>query len=65
MQGKVKFYHGRRGFGFIECPELGKDVFYHITKVIDGSIPAKGEQVEFETMNSEKGIMAVDVKIIG
>ena len=56
FQGVVAFFNVIRGFGFIKCEALGKDIFFHATGVIqDGSPPLRsGEQVAF-TVAEEKG----------
>jgi len=60
--GKVKWYNEVKGFGFIES-EDGKDIFVHRTSL---SSPYAGlepdQQVEFETKQGEKGLVAINVK---
>lgn len=67
-QGTVKFFDDKKGFGFIECPELnGRDVFVHF-KVIDSKAKrrtlANGAAVEFEYDDSMKGLKATYAKAI-
>lgn len=60
--GKVKWYNEVKGFGFIESEE-GKDVFVHRTGLANPMRGlAEGQQVYFDTQNSEKGIAAINVK---
>src|SRR5215471_18949755 len=33
MTGKVKFYNGERGYGFIKPDDGGRDIFVHVTAV--------------------------------
>ena len=33
LKGKVKWFNGKKGYGFIEREDKGKDVFVHITAV--------------------------------
>lgn len=55
--GAVKWFNGRKGFGFI-CPDLGpRDVFVHISAVteagLDGLQP--GQRLEFELAQAGDG----------
>ena len=61
-KGKVKWYNGIRGYGFIEA-DNGKDVFVHRTG-LDKSIPdlEAGQEVVFNIRESEKGLQAYNVK---
>ena len=62
MQGKVKWFNDKKGYGFITC-EDGKDVFVHYT-AIEGKghkTLKEGEEVEFEVMKNPKGLQAIDV----
>lgn len=61
--GSVKWFDTKKGFGFIVNGD-GKDVFVHYTNIDgDGFRSLKdGEQVEYEQVESEKGLMAKNVK---
>ena len=51
MQGTIKVFHFKRGWGFIEAfPKSDKesDVFFHISRVLLGAYPVAGDRVEFE-----------------
>jgi CspA family cold shock protein len=61
MNGKVKWYNARKGYGFIEG-EDGKDVFVHRTSLPQGTFLNEGDSVEFEIENTDKGIKAVNIK---
>ena len=61
--GTVKWFDTKKGFGFIVNAE-GKDVFVHYTSIEgDGFRSLKdGEQVEYEQIAGEKGLLAKNVK---
>ena len=61
MKGTVKWYNAMKGFGFIEV-EDGKDVFVHKTAIPQGTYLNDGDNVEFETEDSERGPQATNVK---
>ena len=61
MNGKIKWYNPRKGFGFIETDE-GKDIFVHRTAIPFGTQLHEGDEVEFETEDSEKGPKATNIK---
>src|SRR4051812_47779026 len=61
--GTVKWFDSKKGFGFVLSPE-GKDVFVHFSSIqADGFRSLReGEQVEYEQIEGEKGLLAKDVK---
>lgn len=62
--GNVKWFDSKKGFGFIQGPTDGRDIFVHFTSIEgDGFRSLKdGESVEFELVESEKGLQAHKVK---
>ena len=55
--GEVKWFDGRKGFGFI-CPDLGPcDVFVHATAVEEAGLASldPGQRVEFELTQGGDG----------
>lgn len=62
MQGVVKWFDMKRGFGFIESE--GKDYFFHISMLEANSKIEKGDKVFFEALQAPKGFKAVKVKKI-
>jgi CspA family cold shock protein len=63
--GKVKWFDGKKGFGFIE-QENGEEVFVHYTDIkTDKQYKAldKGVEVEFEIVEGAKGLKAVNVTV--
>ena len=63
-KGKVKWYNEVKGFGFIES-ENGEDIFVHRTSLTSpyGGLQSD-QEVEFETKQCEKGIVAINVKSV-
>jgi CspA family cold shock protein len=49
-KGKVKFYNGQKGFGFIQPDDGGKDVFVHATALERAGIRnlLEGQEVSFD-----------------
>ena len=63
--GRVKWFNDAKGYGFIESGELEKDLFVHHTAIqADGRRTLKpGQDVMFETEDSPKGVMAINVTV--
>jgi len=64
VTGTVKWFDSKKGFGFIQGTEEGKDIFVHYTSIEgEGFRSLKdGEPVEYELVESEKGLQAHQVK---
>ncbi len=58
--GTVKFFNESKGYGFILETETGKELFVHVSGLIDKV--TKNDKVEFEVQNGKKGLNAVNVK---
>jgi CspA family cold shock protein len=61
MKGKIKWYNSRKGYGFIEGEDK-KDIFVHRESIPDGTVLNEGDEVEYETEDSDKGPKATNVK---
>jgi len=61
--GKVKFFNGSKGFGFI-TPDDGNDVFFHISEVKNNQEPRDGDSVKFEIGEGKKGPCAINVELV-
>jgi cold shock protein len=61
--GTIKFFNATKGFGFIVDDESKKEVFVHITGLIDQPVNT-GDAVSFELIDGRKGQNAVNVKKI-
>ena len=62
-QGVIKWFDNKKGFGFIAQNEGGQDVFVHFS-VIGGEgfkTLDEGDRVEFEVVQSDKGLKASSV----
>ena len=66
LKGKVKWFNGKKGYGFIERtdPEGGKDVFVHASAVRDAGLRFlnEGDELSFEISDGDKGPSAVNLK---
>ena len=62
-RGKVKWFNDAKGYGFIEQPDGGGDVFVHFSAIqAEGFRTLKeGQEVEFELQSGEKGLNAQNV----
>lgn len=64
MEGTVKWFSAKDGYGFIETE--GKDVFVHFSAIEGAGYKSlnKGDKVQFETIEGEKGIQAQNVTVL-
>ncbi len=62
QEGKVKFFNETKGFGFITPNDGGKDVFVHTSGLKDRI--RENDDVSFEVAQGQKGLNAVNVKLI-
>ena len=65
MEGKVKWFNEKKGFGFIESDD-GVDVFVHFSSVVADGFKTleQGQRVQFDVEKGGKGPAAVNVKPI-
>lgn len=65
MVGRVKWFNNKKGFGFIEYKE-NLDIFVHYSSImIEGyKTLSEGQMVEFDLVETEKGLQAKNVKEI-
>ena len=59
--GKVKFFNQQKGFGFVVDDETSKEVFVHVTGLIDKI--KDDDLVTFEVVEDRRGPKAINVKL--
>lgn len=63
MEGTVKFYNRKKGFGFI-AGEDGKDYFVHFSALPNGVFLRDGDKVSFNGVEGDRGLKAEGVQLI-
>ncbi|MHA1729083.1 MAG: cold-shock protein [Promethearchaeota archaeon] len=65
--GSVKWFNGRKGYGFITPDEGDKDVFVHFSAISDEGDGFKSlnenDKVSFDVVEGEKGMEARNVVV--
>ena len=63
--GKVKWFDGVKGFGFVASEDGGKDVFVHISVLGPAGISslAEGQQVNMRVVDTPKGREAISLSV--
>jgi CspA family cold shock protein len=63
--GTVKWFNDKKGYGFIE-QEDGPDVFVHHSGIATEGFRTlnEGDQVTFDVEQGQKGLSAVNVKVV-
>ncbi|MFX0032848.1 MAG: cold-shock protein [Candidatus Hodarchaeota archaeon] len=66
MQGTVKWFNSRKGYGFITSEE-GNDIFVHFSAIVGDDNEFKtlneNDKVEFEVTEGQKGPQASNVVV--
>tara|TARA_B100001142_G_scaffold2215_1_gene2435 strand:+ start:469 stop:741 length:273 start_codon:yes stop_codon:yes gene_type:complete len=64
LKGKVKWFNGTKGYGFIEREDKEKDVFVHSSAVKEAGLNYlnEGDELTFEVENGDKGPSAVKLQ---
>jgi len=64
LDGKVKWFNPRKGYGFIEGAD-GRDIFVHYSSISgDGyRTLVEGDDVSFDIIEGEKGLRAENVVV--
>jgi len=55
MQGVVKFFNIKKGYGFIDREDRQEDIFFHVTDVQESRYLEQNEKVEFEIGEGKNG----------
>ena len=65
MQAKVKWFNNEKGYGFIEYNN-NEDIFVHYSAIKGDGYKSleEGQTVEFELIETGKGLQAVNVTLI-
>jgi len=63
MEGKVKFYNIKKGFGFIVGDDA-KEYFVHFTALPQGVFLRENDVVSFDESDNEKGPLAQNVSLL-
>ncbi len=63
MEGTVKFFNRKKGFGFIHG-EDEKDYFVHFTALPKGVFLRDGDRVSFDAVEGDRGLKAQNVQLL-
>jgi len=63
MEGSVKFFNRKKGFGFIHG-EDGQDYFVHFSALPRGVFLRDNDKVSFESAQGERGLKAENVQLV-
>lgn len=64
-KSKVKWFDGKKGYGFILNPEGGEDIFVHFSAIVSDQtfkVLNQDSEVEYELDKTQKGLQAKNVR---
>jgi len=64
-KSKVKWFDGKKGYGFILNPEGGEDIFVHFSAIISDQsfkVLNQDSEVEYDLDKTQKGLQARNVR---
>jgi len=63
MKGKIRMFNSEKGFGFIVPFDTSnsEDVFFHASEVFGEALFEKGDPVEFNIVDGQKGRCAINI----
>lgn len=63
LEGTVKWFNEKKGFGFIMADGIGNDVFVHYSEIQQNGFKTlvEKEEVRFDLVESERGPQAKNV----
>ncbi len=66
VTGKVKWFNGNKGFGFIQPENGGNDVFVHISALERAGLHSlnDGQRVSYELENHKGKVSAINLELI-
>ena len=66
INGKIKWFNPKKGYGFIQNEKEGKDIFLHVSALEKAGIDTlqEGEAVSFEIGENKGKENAINVKTV-
>ena len=64
IQGKVKWFNGKKGYGFITDDETKKDIFLHVSALEESKLRVLKEEqkIVFDIKEEKNKLQAINIK---